>query len=92
MREAEPAEGLAEHVPALHTELFADRFGIGDDLVGTKLGQRGGVDKLRRGAVNAGGAAGAALVEQHHPVVLQGRVDPLEALARARETGSTLQI
>ncbi len=84
--DAEAAEALAEHAPALDAELGADRLGVAHDRVGAEvlqvLGLLGGAEAGQR--ADRRGAAGAALVEHQHAEVLQR---PLEPARRARVPG-----
>lgn len=72
------AEGLPGFVPA---ESAADQFGVGDDRVGAEVaqvcGELGGRGEAGGGSGgDGGGTAGAALVEQEHPVGLECLVQP----------------
>ena len=97
---AEAAEALAQHGPGLVPDQPPpDQFRVTDDRVGPEVGQ---VVGLRPGAAQPGqgvpggrrGPAGAALVQQQHPVVIQRPVQPgLPAeWARAAEPGAALQV
>lgn len=75
---AEPAERLAEQAPSVEAEVVAQELGVGHDRVGPEVCEVVGL--LLRGAVGEGRhrrrAAGAALVEQHDPVVVEGALEP----------------
>ncbi len=76
--DAEAAEALAEHAPLLDPELHADRLCVADDRVGPEVGQVLGL--VLRGHVrkraDRSRAAGAALVEEQKPVVLERALPP----------------
>ena len=78
---AHAAEALPEHAPRLAGQLAPDQLGVEHDAVGAEVGQVVGLG-LRRSEpgqglpVRRGGPAGAALVEQQDPVVLQRPVQP----------------
>ena len=97
---AHAAEALPEHAPRLAGQLAPDQLGVEHDAVGAEVGQVVGLGLRARGRepgqglpVRRGGPAGAALVEQQHPVVLQRPVQPgLPALGPLRaEPGAALQ-
>ena len=92
MRQAEPAKGLAQHIPLLQPHLLTQRFRVGDDVAGAKLGEHGVVDKRRRRRINPGRAARPALIQHDHLVAaLERSFHPLEPLTRRRKTRATLQ-
>ena len=82
----EAAEALAEHAPPLDAQLLADVLGVADDRVGAEVRQVGRLG-LRRVArdfrADRCRPPGSALVEQQHPVVLDGPFHP----ARRRTRG-----
>ena len=88
---AETAEALAEDAPTLHAELLSDQLGVADDRVGPEMRQVLGL-LLRahpRKRADRSRAAGAALVEEQEPVVLErprppGLGDELEQARRLR--------
>ena len=75
---AEAAEALAEDAPALDPELLPDELRIADDRVGAEVGQVLGLclRRVTRNVADRRRSAGAALVEQQQPVVLQRPLDP----------------
>jgi hypothetical protein len=85
VQRAEAPEGLAEHAPPPCAEVLAERFGVTDDRVGTKVPEPVCVDGGIGGWLAIGGGSpGAALVEHDDPVVAQGTVEPR---GRGREAG-----
>ena len=79
---AEAAEGLPQQAPALDPQPPAQVLAVLDDLVGPHVaeqpGRAGGVSPGVR-PVDGRGGAGAALVEEDEPVVLQDRADPAQS-------------
>ncbi len=96
---AEAAEALAQHAPRLVAgQPPPDQLRIPDDRVGPEVAQvvrlgPGAAQPAQRVPGRRGGPAGAALVEEQHPVVVQGPVQPgLPAeRARAAEPGAALE-
>ena len=77
--DAEAAEGLAEQRPRLLLEGLAEQLGVRHYAVGAQVGEVLG--REGDGGIHRGGPAGAALVEQDDPVVLQGLAEPAADLA-----------
>ena len=79
---AEAAEGLPQHAPALDPQPPAQVLAVLDDLVGPHVaeqpGRAGGVSPGVR-PVDGRGGAGAALVDEDEPVLLQDRADPAQS-------------
>ena len=87
--DAETAEALAEDAPLLDPKLVADRLRVANDRVGPEVGQIVGLLLSRqvRKRADRSRSAGAALVEQEQPVVLErvlppGVFDQLEQAGR----------
>ena len=96
---AEPAEALPEHAPGRAAgQVAPDELGVQHDAVGPEVGQviglgLGRAQARQRLPGGGGGPAGAALVEQQDPVVVQRPVQPgVPALRPLRpEAGPALQ-
>ncbi len=79
---AEAAEALAQYGPGRAArESGSDRLGVAHDGVGAEVREvfgllGGGAAQGQRLPVQRGGQAGAALVQQQHPVVLEGALQP----------------
>ncbi len=86
--DAEPAEALAEHAPALDLELAADQLRVTDDRVGSEVRQvLGLLLRAHPGQVADGsGAARPALVEEEQAVVVERALPPglVDELQEAR--------
>ncbi len=76
--DAEAAEALPEHAPGLGSELVPDQLGVADDRVGPEVRQVFGLLLCAAPGEVAHGrrAAGAALVEKQHAVVLERAGEP----------------
>jgi hypothetical protein len=96
--DAEAAEALAEHAPALDAELAPDRLRVEDNRVGAEMREVLGL--LLRGhageVAGGSGTTGAALVEQQHPELLQSTLEPglghSQERARGLVAGSALEV
>ena len=80
--DAESSEGLAQQAPALQTQGPTQVLTILDDLVGAQVGEQPGGGRARAGnvrAIHRAGGAGATLVDEDEPIVLQDRTDPAQA-------------
>jgi hypothetical protein len=88
VRDAQAAEALAEHGPALEPERLADELGVADDGVGAEVHEvvGGRVQPHRRRA------SGAALVERDHAEVLERPVEPARPRPRALVSGPALEV
>ena len=96
--DAEPAEALPEHAPALDPELGPDELGVGHDAVGAEVRQVRRLLRRREIGKKPHGArtAGAALVEHEHAEVAQRPDHPPRAPRGARgsrglEPGAALE-
>ena len=79
--DAEPSEGLPQQAPALQAQGTAQVLAVLHDLVGAQVSEQpggvcGGAGDI--GPVHRAGGAGAALVDEDEPVMLQDRSDPAE--------------
>jgi len=95
---AKAAEALAEQAPgAPRAQHFANVLGVAHYAVGAKLAEvlrlLWGSELGQRLGADGAGVAGAALIEQQHPKLLQGPLDPAAVGGRPRGTkaGPTLQ-
>ncbi|MNG97465.1 hypothetical protein D3C79_565810 [compost metagenome] len=95
---AEAAEALAEQAPwPARTQDLAQVFGVPHYAVGAKMaevvGLLAGRELGQRLGMDGGGVAGAALIEQQHPKLLQRPLEPAAGGGRARgsEARASLQ-
>ena len=95
---AEAAEALAQQAPPIDAELVTDQLRIANDRIRAEMRQVLGL-RLRRGSrdvADRGRSAGAPLVQQQEPIVLEGALLPADRLrlrsgrleARARPAGT----
>ncbi|MNH18608.1 hypothetical protein D3C79_783180 [compost metagenome] len=96
---AESTEALAEQAPgAIRAQLLADELGVTHYAVGTEMAEivrlLVRVEMGKGLGVDGAGVAGAALIEQQYPKLLQGPLDPaaVGTGARGAKARAALQI